>query len=92
MTQFKSKGRGNSEYSPVDMSANRYWTRLNYCTCDDSPYTDACKFCLCERGDKGYGYTDEQVLSIINPKKEKADDKGDKKRDQEDPTVPTSSA
>ena len=63
---IKAIGRGNHEYAAIDMRKNRFWMILDHCFCDDDPYGHACDFCLCERGNKGVGYTDEQVLEIIN--------------------------
>ncbi len=42
----------------------RYWKALTSCECDDSPYSNACDFCLIEHG-LPYCYTDEQVIKKI---------------------------
>ena len=63
-------GRGNSGFADVDMTKTRVWVLLKHCTCDDDPYADACDFCLAERG-VDVGYTDEEVLKIIQGSKNK---------------------
>jgi len=42
------------------VSCKIFYKKLEHCTCDDNPYTNACDYCLAKRGIDGY-LTDKQV-------------------------------
>ena len=66
------RGAGNAFAIPVKPihTGKRYWKKIpNKCFCDDDPYTDACDFCLCQRGNRGY-FSDEEMMEILQGKKD----------------------
>lgn len=58
-------GKGNSGYPRYDMTITTFWTRLDHCICDDDPYSDACAFCQCERGNTAGCFTTEELTKLL---------------------------